>query len=163
MPRSQRKPTLSGMARLSLTLFGPASSADVDDYVGTWVLDTGKSQFDPGPPIKSETLIVTHAGNGVLHFLDAETFGDGTSDHLEWSTMLNGAKNPVSGGSDVDTVTERLTKLSTYEAIFRKAGHPVTWETSHITSDGKTMHSFIHGKSRDGAPWKHHLVFERRN
>jgi hypothetical protein len=162
MARPQRKSILSGMTRLSLTLFGPASSADIDGYVGTWILDTGKSHFDPGPPIKSETFIVTHAGNGLLHFLDAETFGDGTSDHLEWSTMLNGVKNPVSGGSDVDTVTERLTKLSAYEAIFRKAGHPVIWETSHITLDGKAMHSFLHGKSSDGALWRHHLVFERQ-
>jgi hypothetical protein len=162
MARPQWKSTLSGMARRSLTLFGPASFADVDGYVGTWVLNTGKSHFDPGPPIKSETLIVTDAGNGLLHVLDAETFGDGTSDHLEWSTMLNGAKNPVSGGSDVDSVTERMTKLSTYKAVFRKAGHPVTWETAHITSDGKTMHSFMHGKSPDGTPWKYHLVFDRQ-
>jgi hypothetical protein len=162
MAQPQLKSILSGLARLSQTLFGPASSAYIDGYIGTWVLDTGKSRFDLGPPIKSETLIVTHAGNGLLHILDAETFGDGTSDHLEWSTMLNGSKNPVSGGSDVDTVTERLTKLSTYEAIFRKAGHPVTWERSHLSSDGRAMHSFVHGKSRDGAPWKHHLVFERQ-
>ena len=79
MARPQWKSTLSGMARRSLTLFGPASFADVDGYVGTWVINTGKSHFDPGPPIKSETLIVTHAGNGLLHILDAETFGDGTS------------------------------------------------------------------------------------
>jgi hypothetical protein len=118
MARPQRKSILSGMATLSLSLFGPAYSADVDGYVGTWVLDTGKSHFDPGPPIISETMIVTYAGNGGLRVLDAENFGDGTSDHLEWSTMLNGAKNSVSGGSDVDTVTERLTKLFTYEAIF---------------------------------------------
>jgi hypothetical protein len=101
MARRQRRLTLSGIARLSKTLFGPASFADVDGYAGIWVLNTGKSNFDAGPPIKSETLIVTHAGNGLLHVLDAETFGDGTSDHLEWSTMLNGAKNAVSGGSDV--------------------------------------------------------------
>jgi hypothetical protein len=74
MARPQWKSTLSGMARRSLTLFGPASFADVDGYVGTWVINTGKSHFDPGPLKKSETLIVTDA-----HVLDAETFGDGTS------------------------------------------------------------------------------------
>lgn len=162
MARPKWKLAVSGMARLSRTLFNPASLAAVDGYVGTWVLNTGKSHFDRGPPIKSETLIVTATGNGLLNVLDAETFGDGRSGHLEWSTMLNGAKNPVSGGSDVDSVTERLTRMSTYKAVFRKAGQPVTWETAHVTSDGKIMHSFMHGKSQDGTPWKHHLVFERQ-
>jgi hypothetical protein len=162
MARPQWKLAVSGMARLSRTLFSPASFVDVDGYVGTWVLNTRKSHFDPGPPIKSETLIVTDAGNGALSVLDAETFGDGRSGHLEWSTMLNGEKNPVSGGSDVDSVTERLTKLSGYKAVFRKAGQPVTWETAHVTSDRKTMHSFMHGKFQDGTPWKRHLVFERQ-
>jgi len=83
MARPQWKSTLFGMARRFTDSVWPRIFRDVDGYVGTWVLNAGKSHFDPVPPIKSETLIVTIAGNGLMQVLDAKTFGDGTSDHLD--------------------------------------------------------------------------------
>jgi len=108
--------------------------------------------------MRSETLIITET-DGLLHVSDEENFGDGTSDHLEWFTKLDGTNNPVAGGSDVDSVTDRLT--TSYEATFRKAGEPVIWETARITNAG-VMHSSLHGKLPDGTPWSYHLVFERK-
>jgi len=160
MTRISSNSTLFGIIVASLCLLPPAALADgkdVNSYVGTWILNVAKSRFRPGPPMQSETLIITETG-GLWHVTDDEHFADGTSDHLEWSTKLNGTNNPITGGPDVDSVTDRLAK--SYNATFMKAGRPVIWETARVI-DG-VMHSSIHGKLPDGTPWKYYLVFERQ-
>jgi hypothetical protein len=55
------------IAKLVLTTFlfcGAAWGAD-NPFVGTWKLNLAKSKFDPGPPVRSRTVTVEPAGDGV--------------------------------------------------------------------------------------------------
>ena len=97
MTRISSNSTLFGIIVASICLLPPAALADgkdVNAYVGTWILNVAKSRFRPGPPMQSETLIITET-SGLWHVTDDEHFADGTSDHLEWSTKLNGTNNPI--------------------------------------------------------------------
>jgi hypothetical protein len=163
MTGTTRTATIAWAAILVLTTFSAPSFGQTNPFVGTWILNATKSRFEPGPPMKAEKLIVGKTGaKGRWKVTDDEVFGDGTSDHLEWSTSLNGASETVTGGSDTDSVTERLSTPTTYKAVFKKSGRPVTWETAWISANGKTMHSILHGKAPDGTPWKYHLIFNRQ-
>jgi hypothetical protein len=148
MARKQSLTTFLGFAILSVIIGGSASAADAQLFVGTWVLNVAKSDFHPGPPMKSETLVVRAAEKGGLQVTDDETFGDGTSDHLQWVTAVNGKNNPVSGGSDTDSVTERLANSTTYKAVFMKAGKPIVWETARLTSVLDRLRTARTGDSR---------------
>jgi hypothetical protein len=163
MKRMMSTKMLSLAVTATIAMFGAVSSAEkTTPFEGTWVLDIKKSTFEPGPPMKGETLILHQDNKGLLHVIDDEMMGDGTSDHLEWSTRMDGSNNPVAGATDFDSVTERLTKSMTYKAVFKKSGKPIAWETARLTTDGKTMHSYIHGIVADGSLWKYHLVFDRQ-
>lgn len=152
----------AALTALWLVTFSVSSLAATIPYVGTWILSVEKSRFRPGPPMKSETLIVRDAGDGLWHVTDDEVFGDGSTEHLEWSTRLDGTQNSVSGSSEIDSVWEQLTKSSTYRAAFKRSGQPIVSETARISADGKWMYSSLRGKSPNGAPWKYELVFERQ-
>ncbi len=90
-------------------------------FVGTWKLNVAKSKFDPGPPIKSETVTIESDGKVTVD----EIGGDGQAE--TWSyTAVSGTEVPITGMQD-STVTET------------RSGNTVehTWKFGKATSKGK--------------------------
>jgi len=115
---------------------GVALAADTTNpFLGTWVLNVAKSTFDPSPPLKSNTLTITDAGNGAVHEVIDYVERDGSATHMELTTALDGKEVPVTGGGEADAVIATQPDPRTVKYVFTKAGKWV--ETGRFTLSKK--------------------------
>jgi hypothetical protein len=153
---------LSVSAAAALTLVSLSSSGDTPNpFAGTWVLNVPKSTFDPPPPLKSSTVTLTAASGGAVHASVDIVEADGTSQHVEYTTALDGKAVPISGYPDADSVIVTQVNSRTIKNVFLKAGKPVERGTFTLSKDGKTMRGPLSGTDGD-VHWKYHYVFDRQ-
>jgi hypothetical protein len=154
--------TLALAAATAVAMTGVALAADTTNpFLGTWVLNVAKSTFDPGPPLKSNTLTITDAGNGAVHEVIDYVEGDGSASHFELTTALDGKEVPVTGGGEADAVIATKPGPRSVKYVFKKAGKWVETGTFTLSKSGKTLRGPLHGKDANGA-WKYHYVYERQ-
>ncbi|MGO8973850.1 MAG: hypothetical protein ACLQJ0_03480 [Steroidobacteraceae bacterium] len=146
----------------AIAMSGVALAADTTNpFLGTWALNVAKSTFDPGPPLKSNTLTITDAGNGAVHEVIDYVEGDGSATHMELTTAFDGKEVPVTGGGEADAVIATQPDPRTVKFVFKKAGKWVETGRFTLSKSGKTLHGPPHGKDAQGA-WKYHYVYERQ-
>jgi ABC-type tungstate transport system permease subunit len=129
--------------------------------VGTWVLNVSKSTFDPPPPLKSSTVTVTPVQGGGVHTVLDIVEADGTSQHVEYTTALDGKAAPMTGYPDADSIIVTQINSRTIKDVFLKAGKSVERGTFTVSKDGKTMRGPLSGTEGE-VHWKYHYVFDRQ-
>jgi hypothetical protein len=117
---------------------GAAGAQTTDPIVGTWVLDTAKSTYKPGPAPKSATVVVEPAGKGIKVSVDG-VGADGTPAKWSFTTMRDGKDVPVTGNPAYDTAATTMTSPTAGTTVYKKAGKTVTTSKLSISADGKTM------------------------
>jgi len=142
------------------TAFG--NEAPANPFIGTWVLDVGKSKFEGTPPLKSYTITITDAGAGKLHDVADWVNGDGSKGHIEYTASLDGKEGPVTGYPNADSV--RLTAVNSHslKLALSKGGKSNEWGTYKVAADGKTMHAVEGGTDETGATYHYVELFERK-
>jgi hypothetical protein len=146
----------------ALTLVSLTSSADTPNpFVGTWVLNVPKSTFDPPPPLKSSTVTIAAAAAGAVHSTIDIVEADGKSQHVEYTTALDGKAVPINGYPEADSIIVTQVNSRTVKDVFLKAGKPVERGTFTISKDGKTMRGHLSGTEGD-VHWKYHYVLDRQ-
>jgi hypothetical protein len=140
----------------------PISAADKPNpWMGTWVLNIALSSFTPGPPLKSNTFVISDGGDGRVHETMDYVNGDGKATHLAFAAAFDNKTVAVIGSADLDSVTFIPYASSGFKFEFKKGDKPVKWGFLEIDKDGKTMHGPMYGLAPDGTRWKYHCVFER--
>ena len=153
---------LAVTAAAALTMVSRASYADTPNaFVGTWVLNVSKSTFDPPPPLKSNTVTVTQAPGGGVHTTVDIVEADGTAQHVEYTTALDGKAVPLTGYPDADSIIVTQVNARTIKDVFLKAGKTVEKGTFTVSKSGKTMRGPLSG-TEGNVHWKYHYVFERQ-
>jgi hypothetical protein len=156
--------TLAAMAAAVLTLVGAESLADPPSrFLGTWVLDLGKSTFDPPQPafIKSQTLTVTAASGGATHTVIDTVGVDGSKYHVEFTNTNDGKAVPTVGDPDSDSIIVTPINSSTIKDVFMKGGQPAGAGTFTVSKSGKTLQGSLQGVN-NGTKWKNHYVYVRQ-
>jgi hypothetical protein len=140
----------------------PISAADKPTpWMGTWVLDIARSSFTPGPPLKSNTFVVSDAGDGRLHETMDYVNGHGKATHLAFAAAFDGKPVAVIGSADLDSVTFIPYASAAFKFEFKKGDKLVQWGFLEVDKERKTLHGPMYGVAPDGTRWKYHYVFER--
>ena len=129
--------------------------------IGTWKLNPAKSQFSPGPPLKSLTVKFETAGHAMKVTSDGVD-PDGKAMHSEYTASYDGKGYPITGSSTSDTVTLKKIDGRTSQRTDKKGGKVVGTYTQKVSAGGETL--TVHQTSADatGKPVKNTLVLDKQ-
>ena len=118
-----------GVASFLVALLFVATSVELDmaqsdPLIGTWKLNLVKSQYSPGPPPSSETVMYESAGQGFKYTV-RQTDAEGKSTLLQGSLIYDGKDYPATGTPDYDTVATKRIDAYSGETDRKKSGKAV--------------------------------------
>src|SRR3954452_3488805 len=84
------------LTALLVALPHPVGSQSPDPLLGSWKVNVAKSNYNPGPPPKSQTLKWARVQGGLLFTVDQVT-ADGRTTHGETLEKADGSEALVKG------------------------------------------------------------------
>jgi hypothetical protein len=122
---------------LSLYAAQSASVAEQDQLIGTWELNVGESNYQPGPGPVSETRTYARGPKGVEGTI-LRRFADGRSERIEYIAEYD-REYPVTGTQAYDHILLKRIDAYTAEAVLTHAGKAYGTARRVIAQTGKTM------------------------
>lgn len=132
---------------LGASLLLPAHSATAqkkDPFVGTWLLDSDKSQFVPGPTPQDRTMIFEFKNGGLRHLTKTLNAFLSTSDDIDYTAKFDGKDYPITG-TGLDTVSLKRVDANTIERVGKEGGKVTETCTMKVSPDGKLLTVSIKG------------------
>jgi hypothetical protein len=177
-----------GVALLTLLLPMWLWAEAPDPAIGTWELNLAKSQFEPGPPPKSQVRtyevppqmtqprvravdaegkakIVTYPTPPAAEVVRMTAKGvdaDGKATLTEYTAGYDGKDYLFTGNPNADTISLKRIDDLTVEATTKKAGEIVSSGTRAVSKDGAVMTITLKGTNAKGERVNNTLVFDRR-
>ncbi|HSB17078.1 MAG TPA: hypothetical protein VLE22_21690 [Bryobacteraceae bacterium] len=145
---------------LSMLALGVTAWA-ADPAIGTWMLNTAKSKYSPGPPPMSATITYEETADGIKRTgesVDAE----GKKTSFEYTAKYDGKEYPVSGSDEFDTITLHRVNDRTTQATLKKSGNVVSSARRVVSKDGKEMTLTITGTNSKGQKMRNVAVYEKQ-
>jgi hypothetical protein len=128
------------IAKLVLATFvfcGAAWGAD-NPFVGTWTLNLARSKFDLGPPVKSRTVTVEPAGDGVKWSIEQVDANRNRGTIVE-TPKFDEKDYPRTGtgslGGSGDTIALKRIDAYTLEETLKKGGKVVATYKQVVSKD----------------------------
>jgi hypothetical protein len=151
-------------AAAALTMISLASAADTPSpWLGKWALDLKKSTFHPGPSgMKSQTIIVTEAPGGATHNVIDTVGADGSTFHVEYTSISDGKAVPTTGDPDSDSLVQTSPNPNAVKSVWLKSGKATATGTLTMSKSGKSFQGPYYGTNADGSKWNNHLVYVRQ-
>ena len=139
-----------------------------DPFVGTWKLNTNKSNFPPGAPsFFSATIQIESKGKGLKSSASGAD-GKGLGNDLTFSCQLDGTPCKVTqtvlvlrSESAVDTITLKRIDPNTIMATGTRSGKLIYSDRRVVSADGKTMTVTRDGTTPDGVKYESTIVLDR--
>jgi len=134
----------------------------MDNSIGTWKLDVGKSKYTPAPlPFKSQTMIRS-ASDGGVKVTTTGVQADGTPSKASYTAKYDGKDCPVTG-APWDTIALKQVDADTLTFTVRQASGKfhATGRTG-ISKDGKVMTTTGSGTDADGKAISVTLVYDKQ-
>ena len=138
---------------------GRAFGADKDPLVGTWVLDRGKSVFDPDTELEGRTIIFDAKGGGIS-FVQRTVTAAGNTIQSDYVASYDGKDVPISG-SQLDTVALKRIDATKVERTGKMGGKVAETATMVISNAGKTLTIATKG-SFGGVDYSSTQVFDKQ-
>lgn len=108
-----------------------------DPFIGTWVVDRSKSDFDPPTPFQKRTLIIQEAEGGLT--FTTRTISDRLAvSETSYTGRADGTDLPIEG-SALDAVSLRRLNATTLERTGKLRGNAVETATMKLSADGKML------------------------
>jgi len=149
------------LVTLVLVLGAAAVSAQTDPAIGTWKLNPAKSKYDPGPVPKSNTVVITAAGNGIKVSAKGVD-GEGKPTSTDYTVAYDRKDVPVTGPPAYDSVSASRIDPNTTQLTRKKNGKVVQTATRAVSSDGKTMTVTTTGTDEKGRKINTVAVLEKQ-
>lgn len=131
-----------------------------DPQIGTWILNTAKSKWHPGPMPKSQIITIWREGDWtVLKVEGTDSSGKPVVPSL--TRYKDGEAHPI----DNNTATATVRKISDYEYhVVEKRLNTTSWLDRHNTysKDGEVRTSRVTGVNPKGGKIDRLLIFDRR-
>ena len=158
--------TCSMFATLTLAALvlvaAPASVlAQSDPAVGSWVLNTAKSRYSPGPPMKSQTITITATGNRI-RVVAKGVGGDGKPTATEYTAGYDSADVPVMFNLVYDALSLKRIDRNNAEVVRKKGGKVVQTAKRSVSEDGKTLTITTTGVDDRGRKVENVAVYDRQ-
>jgi hypothetical protein len=139
------------------------AAAPATSMIGsTWVLNTAKSKFTPGPAWRSQTRTYRFGPGGELIVEWVGVGGHGEPMHVSFESSLDGKDYPVTGSANYDALSEVRVDDSTIRSEEKRGGKVVGVAIVKRSADGKVMTITDEGTDRKGEKFSQLLVFERQ-
>lgn len=118
------------------------------EFVGTWNLDTAKSDFAKLPPPKSETLTILNSTLTAQKWMQERVDGEGKTVKMAYSGAVDDKFYALVGDPDGNTFA--FMKDGSW-AVKDTAGKVVETGTASVSADGKTLtlHQTFHTADGD--------------
>jgi hypothetical protein len=145
----------------SLLAISASTAFAAQSVVGTWVLNTSKSTFSPGPAPKSQTRTYTEADGGLTVTIKT-TAADGKESTTTITFKEDGKPYPATGSPDFDTVSVKRVNGSSAHSTQMKAGATVGTGVRSVSKDGKKLTFAQKGTHADGVKYNDVLVYDRQ-
>jgi hypothetical protein len=152
------------LAVMVLTLLTSGlAMAQTDPFIGTWKMNSAKSNFGDGPARKSETRIVISTPTGMKIDVD-RTNSDGSNQQFEYTANLDGKSYPITGNGPfgADAISVNLTSPNTLSAKLTRGGKLVAKATLVVSKDGKTLTITGEGTDEKGKKSKSAVVYDKQ-
>jgi hypothetical protein len=125
------------LAATLVLLSGLALGQAKDSLLGNWVLDRGKSVFDPDTTLLSRSLSF-EAKDGGVSFLQKTVQANGNTVQIDYVAKYDSKDVPISG-SQLDTVGLRRVNANTVERSGKIKGQVAETVTMVVSNGGKTL------------------------
>lgn len=131
---------------LACALFLTSISATAADnpWLGTWKLDTAKSQFT------GDTFTYSKTANGLMHYSDGST--------ISWDFGIDG--KPYKAYHD-QTTTWTAVGDNAWDAVISANGKELYRVHREVSVDGKTLTVHVTGAKPDGSAFNEETVYTR--
>ena len=136
-----------------------AFGADQDPLVGTWVLDCGKSVFDPETELQGRTVIFEAKGASIS-FVQITVTAAGNTIQSDYVAGYDGKDVPISG-SQLDTVALKRIDENRVERTGKIGGKVSETATMTVSNAGKTLTIATKG-SFSGVDYSSTQVFDKQ-
>jgi len=140
---------------------GSALASHTSPYVGIWVLNIAKSNFHGDLAYQSQTMTVTDAGDGMLHYAFDMVDSNGKASHVEYGTKLDGKPHPITNNAYFDSNKSEPLGHRKVKWTVMKDDKPVAWGVDRVSKDGKTKYE-TENWQHDGKLFSYQLVFDRQ-
>jgi hypothetical protein len=116
---------------------GQAAASGKDSLLGNWVLDRGKSVFDPDTMLQSRSLLF-EAKDGGVSFLQKTVQGNGNTVQIDYVAKYD-SKDVSISGSQLDTIALKRVNANTVERSGKIKGQVVETANMVVSNNGKTL------------------------
>jgi hypothetical protein len=123
----------------------------IDPRIGSWKLNVAKSQFSPGPPPQSNTLVIEASGKGEKVTTEGVS-AQGRRAATQYTATFDGKDYPLTGSQIADTVSLRRINARITVRTDKKDGKVIQTLTRIVSEDGKTMIVRANGMNAQGQP-----------
>ena len=151
---SQSSPPDRGAAMRRMALY------EENPMTGTWKLNISKSQFNPGPALRSGKVRTEIHGSSFKCVLDPVD-SEGRARHGEWTAKLDGKDYPAGMSSFADAIALKMIAPNTIEAMYKRAGKPILNERIVFSEDRKTLTMTQKEITQTGKGFNNTLVYDR--
>lgn len=138
---------------------GWALAQGKDPLIGTWLLDRGKSVFDPETELQSRTVIFEAKGDRVS-FVQKTVTAAGNTVQSDYVAGYDGKDAPISG-SQLDVVALKRLDANTVERTGKIGGKVAETATMAVSNGGTTLTITTKG-SFSGVNYSSTQVFEKQ-
>lgn len=149
------------LVAIMATLYPRPGAAEVDAFLGTWVLNVAKSKYTPSPPPKDQTVTYEATADG-LKITVKGTNADGTPLAVTYTGKLDGKDYPSTGSPDWDMQSLELVNPKTMELTRKKGGKIVQTATNVVSEDGKTRTFTMTGVDAKGEKINSVAVYDKK-
>jgi hypothetical protein len=132
-----------------------AQATDQSPFVGTWKLNVAKSKFNPGPPMKSQTVTIGQDGKISIEGVAS----DGTTTE-NWSYMYSDNQETPITGMDNSSVVEKRNG-NVVEHKWKLNGAQYTGK-GVISKNGKVMTYTMDGTDAQGRHEHNVMVYDKQ-
>lgn len=131
-----------------------------DPFVGTWVLNVDKSQFNAqGAAVRSRTITIAAKGDVFAFSQDTYRVGQDAVTKVVYDSKYDGKDYPVIGGAIGQVSLSRAGNVLTRKG--KERGMEVETATFTVSPDGKTMTVVTKGNNY-GVEYGSTQVFEKK-
>lgn len=130
--------------------------------VGSWTLNRSQSQFDPGPPPRSETRTWQDRGDGAQTFTAEGVDGQGRPFSSGWTFKYDGTEYPTGLGTGFTALALKRVDASTVEVTQKVNGKVIGPVTRTLSQDRKSLTYRGKGVNPQGQATNDVLVFDRQ-
>lgn len=127
------------ISALAISLNAPlATQTAADPFLGTWKLNVGRSNFNPGPPPKAKTLVYSATAEGILiDETEIEPTGEVLTFKIPYARDGKPTPQNASPAYDMLSVTQLGARTANWK-VMRK-GEVIGYAKATISPDGRTM------------------------